>query len=65
MKYSQWYPIKVKPVRDGAYQVRLYSDGELRWTRVFRDGLWHYIGGVRSHTESCPSAQWRGLAAKS
>lgn len=75
MKLTEWFPVSIKPVRVGVYDVDVpmkinkfsYWDGE-RWGLCGADeaeALSGKAGAYKWHIHSSmtvPSAKWRGIA---
>lgn len=60
---TDWYPINVKPVREGWYQIKVNAD----WLMVYWSGkTWNYefTKGCLTRFYFSPMNKWRGLTRK-
>src|SRR5690606_17418039 len=61
MKRTEWYPIRVKPVRVGWYEYRGWQLGpsmRARWNGTYFE-TWDGVNFC--HLADCAGDQWRGL----
>lgn len=68
-KLTPWFPVSIKPVRDGWYEARynFCNDRLSRSMRYFKDGKWlisdtFLMSSLFGNTEPFPGEAWRGLA---
>jgi hypothetical protein len=60
MKRTPWFPVSVKPVRNGRYEIR--HMGNRQRDRIFTNGVWLSTDGRFSVINYMgDSVEWRGL----
>ncbi|SAL10321.1 hypothetical protein AWB73_00092 [Caballeronia turbans] len=73
MKMTEWFPINVKPVRNGVYQTILgLREADNPPYQRYEDGEWFSTCETAQEAEDCPFVSaisdllhaWRGLTEK-